>query len=206
MRIQADHLLRGYEAVATRLMQTVAVAVPAERVDAALARAIVRDGEELPEAARQLRRRFPDEPYRQRFGAIAERLRRTRAGLAAQPGPAPVAIPAWMRWTSSCARSRRHSSRTALAASRGATSPTCAGSWHVRVPSRLARGPPARGGPRAALAALDSGATATTEVAPGVALGEVMASFRAMARLQARFGETACHRYVVHSRPARTTC
>ena len=38
MRIQADHLLRGYEAVATRLMQTVAAAVPAERLDAALAR------------------------------------------------------------------------------------------------------------------------------------------------------------------------
>ena len=49
----------------------------------------------------------------------------------------------------------------------------------------------------AALAALDAGATASTEVAPGVALGEVVASFRAMARLQARFGEMACHRYVV---------
>ena len=35
--------------------------------------------EELPEPMRQLRRRFPDEPYRQRMGAIAERLRRTRA-------------------------------------------------------------------------------------------------------------------------------
>ena len=38
---------------------------------------------------RQLRRRFPDEPYRQRFGAIAERLRRTRASLTATAG-APV--------------------------------------------------------------------------------------------------------------------
>ena len=38
---------------------------------------------------RQLRRRFPDEPYRQRFGAIAERLRRTRAALTAAAG-APV--------------------------------------------------------------------------------------------------------------------
>src|SRR5204863_8040421 len=30
---------------------------------------------------------FPDEPYRQRFGFIAERLRRTRAALTGDAGP-----------------------------------------------------------------------------------------------------------------------
>ena len=72
-------MLRGYEAVATRLMQTIAAATSAADVARPLASRLARDAEDLPETDRQLRRRFPDEPYRQRFGFIAERLRRTRA-------------------------------------------------------------------------------------------------------------------------------
>jgi phosphoenolpyruvate carboxylase len=85
-RLQADHLLHGYEAVAMRLMQTVAARVAPERVDRALESALARDAEELPETVRQLRRRFPDEPYRQRLGAIAERIRRTRASMTGEAG------------------------------------------------------------------------------------------------------------------------
>ena len=208
MRIQADHLLRGYEAVATRLMQTVAVAVPAERVDAALARAIVRDGEDLPEAARQLRRRFPDEPYRQRFGAIAERLRRTRAGLAAQPGPAAG------RYTGADALDAELRQIQAALVADGlgriawgdiadlrwqlATFGFHLASLEVRQHAAVHA---------AALVALDAGAAASTEVAPGVPLGEVMASFRAIAaapgpvRRGGLSSDTSSH-----SRPARTTC
>ena len=87
LRIHADHVLRGYEAVATRLMQTIAAATSGEPVDRALASRLARDAEDLPETDRQLRRRFPDEPYRQRFGFIAERLRRTRAALVGEPAP-----------------------------------------------------------------------------------------------------------------------
>ncbi|HEX5147918.1 MAG TPA: phosphoenolpyruvate carboxylase, partial [Candidatus Limnocylindrales bacterium] len=81
LRIHADHVLRGYEAVATRLMQTAAASVPVDRVQRAIVSRLARDAEDLPETDRQLRRRFPEEPYRQRFGFIAERLRRTRATL-----------------------------------------------------------------------------------------------------------------------------
>ena len=35
------------------------------------------------------------------------------------------------------------------------------------------------------------------EVAPGVPLGEVLATFRTIAALQERFGEEACRRFVV---------
>ncbi|HEX5590393.1 MAG TPA: phosphoenolpyruvate carboxylase, partial [Candidatus Limnocylindrales bacterium] len=70
-RIQADHVLRGHEAVATRLMQTVAVDVPADQLDRALVARLVDDAETLPELDATLRRRFPDEPYRRRFGAMA---------------------------------------------------------------------------------------------------------------------------------------
>jgi phosphoenolpyruvate carboxylase len=198
MRIQADHLLRGYEAVATRLMQTVAAAVPAERLDAALSRAIVRDGEDLPESARQLRRRFPDEPYRQRFGAIAERLRRTRAGLTAQPGPAtgryggPDAFDADLR-TIQAALEADGLGRIAWGDLADLRWQVATFGFHLAA-LELRQHAAVHG---ATLAALDAGAPAATEVAPGVSLGEVMASFRAMARLQARFGEAACHRYVV---------
>ena len=87
LRIQADHLLRGYEAVALRLMQTVAADVAPDRVAPALAARLAADVVELPETSRMLARRFPGEPYRTRFGAIAERLRRTRAGLAGGTAP-----------------------------------------------------------------------------------------------------------------------
>ncbi len=87
LRIQADHVLHGYEAVATRLSQTIAAAVPGGLVRRALASRLGRDAELLPDVDRQLRRRFPDEPYRQRFGFIAERLRRTRAHLTGQAAP-----------------------------------------------------------------------------------------------------------------------
>ena len=87
LRIQADHVLHGYEAVAMRLMQTVSAATTSTRVARPLANRLARDAEALPETDRQLRRRFPDEPYRQRFGFIAERLRRTRVTLADDTGP-----------------------------------------------------------------------------------------------------------------------
>ena len=81
LRIHADHILHGLESVATRLCNTIAAIAPRERLPASLRSRLAADGEELPEVMRQLRGRFPDEPYRQRFGAIAERLRRTRAYL-----------------------------------------------------------------------------------------------------------------------------
>ena len=93
LRIHADHVLRGYEAVATRLMQTVAAASSGDRASSAdpafrgLVSRLARDAEDLPETDRLLRRRFPEEPYRQRFGFIAERLRRTRAALTGDASP-----------------------------------------------------------------------------------------------------------------------
>src|SRR5256886_11740609 len=81
-RVQADHVLRGYGAGATRLMQTIAPSVPADRLDRRLAARLADDAGQLGDAMVGLQRRFPDEPYRQRLGAIAERLRRTRLRLA----------------------------------------------------------------------------------------------------------------------------
>jgi phosphoenolpyruvate carboxylase len=50
---------------------------------------------------------------------------------------------------------------------------------------------------RAALAALAAGRGADTAVGEAVTLGEVVATFRAMGRIQARYGDDACRRYVI---------
>jgi phosphoenolpyruvate carboxylase len=86
-RIHADHVLRGHEAVVSRLMQTIAATVPAGEVDRRIARRLIDDEDELPELMRQLDRRFGDEPYRRRLGAMAERLRRTRSALIGAAAP-----------------------------------------------------------------------------------------------------------------------
>ncbi len=197
-RLHADHLLRGYEAVASRLMQTVAARVAPERVDRALDHALALDAEELPETIRQLRRRFPEEPYRQRLGAIAERIRRTRAAMTGEPG-----------------------ARTGGYADSAALDAELASLQHALVEDGLGRvawGEVAElrwqlatfgfhlaslevrqhaAAHRAALDALRTGAGPDAEVAAGVTVAEVLATFRAIARLQARFGVEACRRYVI---------
>jgi len=208
LRIQADHVLRGYEAVAMRLMQTVSASTSGDRgTPRGLGMRLGRDAEELPETDRQLRRRFPEEHYRQRFGFIAERLRRTRVSLTDGTGPraghydSPEALDvelvelqaalveeglgrvAWgevaeLRWQLATfgfhlasLEIRQHSEvhRRALA---------------------VLRGDGGAGGD-------GDGRDLGTELAPGVSLGEVLATFRAIAAAQARFGVKACRRFIV---------
>ncbi|MFN8624194.1 MAG: phosphoenolpyruvate carboxylase, partial [Chloroflexota bacterium] len=59
MRIQADHVLHGHEAVARRLMQTVAPIVPEARTHPVLAARLADDTAQLPAVMDELRRRFP---------------------------------------------------------------------------------------------------------------------------------------------------
>ena len=197
-RLQADHLLRGYEAVASRLMQTVAARVPAARLDRALDTALVRDAEELPDTARQLRRRFPDEPYRQRLGGIAERLRRTRAALtgetAARTGgyrePAALDAELAVLQEALVADGLARVAYGELADLRWqvATFGFHLASLEVRQHAAVHR---------AALEAIAVGAEPDLEVSAGVTVAEVLATFRSIARVQARYGVEACRRYVI---------
>jgi phosphoenolpyruvate carboxylase len=198
LRIQADHVMRGYEAVATRLMQTVSPEVPDELASRALASRIARDAETLPETDRQLRRRFPDEPYRQRFGFIAERLRRTRAGLTGE------AAALTGRYGSAAELDEELAEvQEALAADgleRVAWGEVQDFRWQVatfgfHLASLEVRQHAAVH--RAALDAARRGDPPSTEVSPGVTLGEVLATFGAIAEARARFGEEACQRVVV---------
>ncbi len=199
-RIQADHLLHGYEAVASRLMTSLA-ARPRSGVplSPALARQLARDEDDLPDSMREMAARFPNEPYRRRLGAIAERLRRTRSYLAEQPGPqgGRYASPAELL-------AELADLREALVADgleRLAFGALQDFRWQVEtfgfhLASLEVRQHAAVH--RAARSALDSThADLGLAVAPGVSAGEVLATFRAMAALQRRAGEAACHRYVI---------
>jgi phosphoenolpyruvate carboxylase len=198
LRIQADHVLHGYEAVALRLMQTVSAATSTERLPRHLATRLARDAEALPETDRQLRRRFPDEPYRQRFGFIAERLRRTRVSLTDEAGPRSGHYPDAAALDEELAEIQAALVEDDLA--RVAWGEVTDLRWQLATFGfHLASLEVRQHGAvhRAALEAIGRGADDATEVSPGVALGEVLATFRSIAAAQARFGVEAAHRVVV---------
>jgi len=197
LRIQADHVLRGYEAVATRLAQTIAAASSAEDVGRALAGRLVRDAELLPDLDRQLRRRYPDEPYRQRFAFIAERLRRTRAFLTGQAAPLTGRYADAAELDAELVEIQEALAEDGLG--RVAWGEVADVRWQlatfgfhlasleVRQHSAVHRG---------AEAALADGAL-EREVVPGVTGAEVLETFRSVAAAQARFGPAAAGRYVI---------
>jgi phosphoenolpyruvate carboxylase len=209
MRTQADHVLHGYEAVATRLMQSIAPPAPAGGVDPRLAARLDTDRRDLGDVMAGLRRRFPDELYRQRLGAIAERLRRTRARLAEDAEDVPGGYGSaeelaaeldeladallsdrlprivWgelqdLRWQLetfgfhlASLEVRQHAEALAAAdeALKGAVESGRVGRRH----------PPDEELPGV----------------PGVTAAEVIATYRAMAAIQRRFGAAACHHFVL---------
>ncbi len=197
LRIQADHVLRGYEAVATRLSQTIAAAVASDRVGRALETRLARDGELLPDLDRTLRRRFPDEPYRQRFGFIAERLRRTRAHLTGQAAPLTGRYADAAELETELAEVQ-----DALAADglgRIAWGEVADLRWQLatfgfHLASLEVRQHSAAH--RAAEAAMTEG-DPDREVVPGVAAVEVVETLRTVAAAQARYGPAAAGRYVI---------
>ncbi len=198
LRIQADHVLHGYEAVAMRLMQTVSATTPHDRVARSLATRLARDAEELPETDRQLRRRFPDEPYRQRFGFIAERLRRTRATMIDDPGPRSGAYDDPAALDTDLAEIQDGLAEDGL--ERIAWGEVAELRWQLatfgfHLASLEVRQHSAVH--RAALTALEGTTDRDAEVAPGVTVDEVLATFRSVADAQAQFGPEACRRVVV---------
>jgi phosphoenolpyruvate carboxylase len=196
--IGADHVLRGLEHVTSRLMHTVASTESADGVPVALAARLEIDHEELGNAFEELTHHYPNEPYRQRFGSMAERLRQTRHRLVGRRGhgvgyasPAELLIEikeiqdalvevgmgrvAWgevqsLRWQVE-------------------TFGFHAFSLEVRQHSEVHR---------ATLAAISEGLVlGERAVSNGVTAAEVLETYRVIAELQERYGPDACHRYVI---------
>jgi phosphoenolpyruvate carboxylase len=197
LRIHADHVLRGYEAVATRLAQTIAAVTPPERMSRSLAGRLARDAELLPDLDRQLRRRYPDEPYRQRFGFIAERIRRTRAHLTGHAAPLTGRYGTPDELDGELAEIQDALVADGLA--RVAWGEVADLRWQlvtfgfhlaaleVRQHSAVHRAT------EEALFQHDP----TREVAPGVTAAEVIDTIRAVTAAQARYGDGAAGRYII---------
>jgi phosphoenolpyruvate carboxylase len=209
LRIHADHVLRGYEAVARRLAQTVAASLEPDRVAQPLVTRLARDAELLPELDRQMRRRFPDEPYRQRFGFMAERLRRTRAYLTGHQAPLTGRYESAAELDAEIAEIQEALVGDGLG--RIAWGEAQDFRWQLATFGFHLAGLEIRQHSavhRAALAALASQeqqpASATAghgapagEAAAGVSAAEVIDTLRASAALQGRFGEAAVERYII---------
>ena len=88
MRIQADHLLRGYRNVVTRLQQTIAISDDQAGVPADYRAWVARAARPFADARADLERRFGGQSYRIALGVIGERLERTRAGWSGGEAPA----------------------------------------------------------------------------------------------------------------------
>ena len=148
-RLQADHLLRGYEAVALRLMQTVAGARARRR--AWTGRSTTRSSA----TPRSCPRRCASSAGASPRSPTASAWARSPSGSAgpgrrspARPrrGPAATATPEALDAELAVAPGRAGRGRAGPGRVRRARRPPLAGR-DVRVPPRLARGPPARRGP-----------------------------------------------------------
>ena len=86
VRIQADHILRGYRNVVERLQQTIAISDDQAGVPDDYRRHVTRMGRAFPRVRADLERRFGGQSYRQALGIIGERIDRARARLVGGSG------------------------------------------------------------------------------------------------------------------------
>ena len=204
--IHADHALRALEAVALRLMLTIAATVDHGAVEPRLAARLGADIAELGDAAAILQRRFPDEPYRRRLGAMAERILRTRRVRLGTPGETSGAYGDSAQLLVEVQELREALATDGLA--RAAHGSVLDFAWQVetfgftlaRLEVRQARSVHAatlallrRVAPGDAIAAELLG----SEVAPGVTVAEVVATIRVAAEIQRRHGRSALGGYVI---------
>jgi phosphoenolpyruvate carboxylase len=194
----ADHVLRGLEHVATRLMHTVTLTHLDDGVSPRLAARLELDRDELGAAFDELVAHYPNEPYRQRFGCIAERLRQTRHRLVNGRGPGAGYL------TPGDLLTEIDELQAALVQdgmARVAYGEVQSLRWQVETFGFHAFSLEVRQHAEvheATLAALRNGVMlAEHAVTNEVMAGEVLETFRAIADIQARFGVRACHRYVI---------
>jgi phosphoenolpyruvate carboxylase len=88
LAIQADHVLRGLEAVTRRVGHSLTVAGAATPPSPELLASLAADTAAFPGPARAIATRWPDEPYLTKLLLAAERLAATRAALIGGAGPA----------------------------------------------------------------------------------------------------------------------
>jgi phosphoenolpyruvate carboxylase len=209
LRIQADHTLRALEAVALRLMYSVAAAVDDEKLPDALVATLHRDAAELGAAEHELHDRFPNEPYRRRLGAIAERLSRTRRlRVAGEKSDVEGAYENPAQLVEECRELRDALARNRL--HRSAYGELLEFQWQVEsfgfhfAALEIRQSRAVHAAALSLLQGLGAGATVkeitpllASEIVPSVTLGEVIATIRVAAELQRVHGSEALANYVI---------
>jgi phosphoenolpyruvate carboxylase len=225
MAIQADHVLRGLEAVARRVGHALTVAGTTTPPSPELLASLERDRAAFPEAAAAIGTRWPDEPYLHKLLLAAERLAATRAALlggAAGPGTGYRDAGEFLADVRLV-----QASLAAAGAARLAYGELQHLAWqaetfgfhlaslevrqHAAVHAEVLAGlAPGAAGDAAALDRLATDGWGATPVPERRGSGglkprplenplaaEVLATLRVMAELQGRYGPEACRRYVV---------
>jgi phosphoenolpyruvate carboxylase len=214
MAIQADHVLRGLEAVTRRVGHALTVAGGSTPPSPELAASLDRDRANFPGPAAAIVTRWPDEPYLQKLLLAAERLAATRAALLGAPGRggpgrgyrdageflAEVRLVQASLAEAGAARlaygELQHLAWQAETFGFHLASLEVRqhGAVHAEALAELA---PEAAGDAAALDRLATDGWTADPAAAGEATREVLETLRVMAELQARFGPDACRRYVV---------
>jgi phosphoenolpyruvate carboxylase len=215
MAIQADHVLRGLEAVTRRVGHALTVSAASTPPSPELVASLERDQAAFPRRAAAVAKRWPDEPYLQKLLLATERLAVTRAALVGgrdDPAPAGYRDPgAFLDDVRLVQGSLAAAGAARLAygelqhlAWQAETFGFHLASLEVRQHAAVHAAVLAELAPGAVgdAAALDRLATEGWGAdAPWDGLGdtarEVLETLRVMAELQARYGPEACRRYVV---------
>src|SRR5215217_3694652 len=212
MAIQADHVLRGLEAVARRVGHALTMAGGSTPPSPELLASLGRDRADFPGRAAAIGTRWPDEPYLQKLLLAAERLAATRAALLGGPNGAGKGYRDAGEFLAEV--------RLVQASLAGAGAPRLAygelqhlawqaetfgfhlaslevrqhGAVHAEALAELA---PEAATDAAALDRLATDGWTAEEASVGEATREVLATLRVMAEIQGRYGPDACRRYVV---------
>ena len=214
MAIQADHVLRGLEAVTRRVGHALTVSAASTPPQRELVASLERDQAAFPRRAAAVAKRWPDEPYLQKLLLAAERLAVTRAALV---GGRDDRAPSGYRDPGEFLDDVRlvQASLAAAGAARLAYGELQHLAWqaetfgfhlaslevrqhaavHAEVLAELAPGAVGDAAALDRLATEGWGAESPRDI--GDTAREVLDTLRVMAELQARYGPQACRRYVV---------
>ena len=208
LEIQAEHVLRGLEAAARRIGRSLTVSERTTAPSAELLVSLTEDERAFPRTARRLRTRAPREPHRRKLLLVAERLAATRTGGAGAyrgPGALLADLELLQRSLAAAGAARLAYGQLQQLLWQAETFGFHLASLEIRQHSSvheraLVELAPWAVGDLPALARL----AAEGWPAPGAALpehsaqtAELLATLRAVAELQGRFGAQACRRYVV---------
>jgi phosphoenolpyruvate carboxylase len=214
MAIQADHVLRGLEAVTRRVGHALTVAGGSTPPSPELLASLARDTAAFPGPAAAIATRWPDEPYLQKLLLAAERLAVTRAALVTAGSPAPgghryrdageflADVKLVQASLAAAGAARLAYGELQHLAWQAETFGFHLASLELRQHAAVHAEALAELAPGAAgdAAALDQLAVEGWEGEPADVTGatrEVLETLRVMGEVQARYGTDACRRYVV---------